>query len=308
MQSRTPNTVKSYFSSFKKWHVWTEKFAEVQSLPATEFHVALFLVNLIQIGESFAVIKKIFYAIKYFHSLGSWNDPCQSSLCLNMLEAAKRICSKTTTKKQPLLVDDLQKIFDLCNGLEGSLLDLRNLCLIVLSFVGFLRFSEVSALKKGNIAFFETHMTMFIERSKTDVYRDGNKLYIAKTGSDLCPVSILQFYLEKAKIISDDEYIFRQMSYLKSVNDYKLRSVNRPISYTTMREQLKLVLLKIGKKNVSEFSLHSLRSGGASAAANNGVRDRLFKRHGRWKSEKIKDGYVKDNIHSLLSVSLNLGL
>ena len=62
------------------------------------------------------------------------------------------------------------------------------------------------------------------------------------------------------------------------------------------------------KKNVSEFSLHSLPFGGASAAANNGVRDRLFKRHGRWKSEMIKDGYVKDNIHSLLSVSLNLGL
>ena len=53
---------------------------------------------------------------------------------------------------------------------------------------------------------------------------------------------------------------------------------------------------------------YSLRSGGVSAAANNGVRDPLFKRHGRWKSENIKDGYVKDNIHSLLSVSLNLGL
>ena len=33
------------------------------------------------------------------------------------------------------------------------------------------------------------------------------------------------------------------------------------------------------------FGLHSLRSGGASAAANAGVPDRLFKRHGRWRSE-----------------------
>ena len=56
------------------------------------------------------------------------------------------------------------------------------------------------------------------------------------------------------------------------------------------------------------FGLHSLRSGGASAAANNGISDRLFKRHGRWKSEKAKDGYIKDNITELLSVSLNLGL
>lgn len=31
------------------------------------------------------------------------------------------------------------------------------------------------------------------------------------------------------------------------------------------------------------FGTHFLRAGGATAAANNGVSDRLFKRHGRWK-------------------------
>ncbi|KAL5497418.1 hypothetical protein EMCRGX_G013885 [Ephydatia muelleri] len=42
--------------------------------------------------------------------------------------------------------------------------------------------------------------------------------------------------------------------------------------------------------------MHSLRAGGATAAANAGVPDRLFKRHGRWKSESAKDGYVKDSV------------
>ena len=54
--------------------------------------------------------------------------------------------------------------------------------------------------------------------------------------------------------------------------------------------------------------MHSLRSGGATAAANNGVKDRLFKRNGRWKTENVKDGYVKDDIKELLSVTLGLGL
>ena len=57
-----------------------------------------------------------------------------------------------------------------------------------------------------------------------------------------------------------------------------------------------------------DYGLHSLRAGGASAAANAQVSDRLFKRHGRWKSDKAKDGYIKDNILSLLSVSLSLGI
>ena len=64
---------------------------------------------------------------------------------------------------------------------------------------------------------------------------------------------------------------------------------------------------RIGLKK-KNFGLHSLRSGGATAAANEGVPDRLFKRHGRRKSENAKDGYVKDKLSALLSVSMNLGL
>ena len=57
-----------------------------------------------------------------------------------------------------------------------------------------------------------------------------------------------------------------------------------------------------------QFGMHSLRAGGATAAANAGVPDRLFKRHGRWRSESAKDGYVKDSVDSRLSVSKSLGI
>ena len=43
------------------------------------------------------------------------------------------------------------------------------------------------------------------------------------------------------------------------------------------------------------FGLHGLRSGSATAVADAGVNDGLFKRHGRCPSDKTKDGYVKDN-------------
>ena len=54
------------------------------------------------------------------------------------------------------------------------------------------------------------------------------------------------------------------------------------------------------------FGLHSLRAGGASAAANAGVSDWLFKSHGRWKTDQAKDGYIKDNSESLLLVLRSL--
>ena len=58
----------------------------------------------------------------------------------------------------------------------------------------------------------------------------------------------------------------------------------------------------------NNFGLHSLRAGGAINAANAGVSDRLLKKHGRWKTDKAKDGYVREDLKFLLSVSMNLGI
>ena len=80
----------------------------------------------------------------------------------------------------------------------------------------------------------------------------------------------------------------------------------KPLSYSRTREIVVEGLKKIGL-NLKQFGLHSLRAGGATSAANNGVPDRLFKHHRRWRSKTAEDGYVKDDLRSLLSVSLSLG-
>ena len=106
--------------------------------------------------------------------------------------------------------------------------------------------------------------------------------------------------------LDSNKFIFRALTFFKSSNSYSLRTPNKSLSYTSVRESLLSMVASIGLER-SQFGTHSLRSGGATAAANNGVNDRLFKRHGRWISEKAKDGYVKDSFDSLLSVSLSLG-
>ena len=80
----------------------------------------------------------------------------------------------------------------------------------------------------------------------------------------------------------------------------RLRSCGS-LSYTRLREHFlsKLSELSFDPK---QFGLHSLRSGGASAATNAGVPDRLFKCHGRWCSETAKDSYVKDSMTALMSI------
>ena len=69
--------------------------------------------------------------------------------------------------------------------------------------------------------------------------------------------------------------MFRKLSFHKKSDTYVLRKGSH-ISYTRTREILLENLRKIGLDS-SKFGLHSLRSGGASEAANCGlVCDRLF--------------------------------
>ena len=86
-------------------------------------------------------------------------------------------------------------------------------------------------------------------------------------------------------------YIFRSVTFLKKSNSFILRRNNDKLSYTRSRELIKKSLSELGL-DVKNFGLHSFRSGGVSAAAKH-VSDRLFKAHGRWRSESAKDGYVQ---------------
>ena len=52
--------------------------------------------------------------------------------------------------------------------------------LCVLSFMVFLKFSEVINLKNSDLILKETHLPIFIEKSKTDVYREGYWMHLSK--------------------------------------------------------------------------------------------------------------------------------
>ena len=57
------------------------------------------------------------------------------------------------------------------------------------------------------------------------------------------------------------------------------------------------------KAEAKSFGTRCMRVGGASAAAEFGVKDRLFQKHGRWVTERIKDKYVQEDLDARLEVS-----
>lgn len=69
-----------------------------------------------------------------------------------------------------------------------------------------------------------------------------------------------------------------------------------------MRELLKKKLKNLGCP-LADFSLHSPRVSGTTAAATAGVPDKVFKKQSCWKSRTAKDGHIKDSFHKRLLVT-----
>jgi len=79
------------------------------------------------------------------------------------------------------------------------------------------------------------------------------------------------------------------------------------LSYSWARELFIEKFKAIGL-DTKLYVLHSLRIGGASAAANHDLPDRVIKKHDRWRSDKTKDTYCRENIQHQLLVTLNMGI
>ena len=73
--------------------------------------------------------------------------------------------------------------------------DLRIAAISILGFRGFFRFNELTNIQPNHLPFYDDFVKIFVPKSKTNAYREGNCVYIAKLRGNYCPVSILRRYI-----------------------------------------------------------------------------------------------------------------
>ena len=100
-------------------------------------------------------------------------------------------------------------------------------------------------------------MDIFLEKSKTDQYRDGRKVVIAKGSTSACPVAMLKKYydltgLQLLDVKGEDGNLFLFRPMYRSKSTCKLIKKNKQLSYNRVR---KCVLEKL--KMIPEGWLHS---------------------------------------------------
>jgi integrase len=305
-QARAPTTNASYGLAYKRWVAWADQYPEISLLPAEPLHVGVYLSYLSRTAKSFASINLAVCAINWYHSLAGVPSPTKDILVNEILSGIKRQLAKPRAPKDPLLPEHIEKIFDSVN--VESLTDLRNTTLIVLGYYALLRFDEIRQIKISHITFHASHLEISVPKSKADQLRQGDTVVVARLGGPRCPVALTERYLSESALLSDseseDNFMFRRCLSVQG-KAYLTKKV-LAITYNSVREIIKSKVVQLGL-NPKDFSTHSMRSGGASAAANSNVGDRILQRHGRWATAGSRDRYVKDSLEKRLTVSQRLG-
>ena len=256
--------------------------------------------------KSKAAVEEAVNAVSWLQRLSGQNElVSQHPLVTSTVEGFQRLLAKPKVKKQPITPDILREIVGSLRQ-QPSLTELRLAAICLLAYAAFLRFDELRKLRGLDVKFQGDRMELHITSSKTDQYRQGATLLIARTRLPTCPVVMLERYIAAGKVdLCSGSKLFRGI--VSTKKGERLRP-SGSLSYTRMREIVRDKLRNLGYDH-KLFGLHSFRAGGATAAANApGISERHFKRHGRWKSDSAKDGYVEDSESSRLMVSKSLGI
>ena len=302
LKSRADSSVKKYLGAYRRWRAWAMAH-ELPTFPAKEHHVALCLQSIGQCLESKSSAEEAVNVLTWVHSLAGLDSPTDRAFVQATLQGLRRMWCKPVQKRKPITIEILADMVQDTNS-HPSLSNLRLTTFSLLAFAGFLRFDEAIYIS-CDVMVMKEMAKVSLPRSKTDQLRQGHEVLIARTSTPTCPVAMLECYMVAAEVtLTSDLYLFRGICKGKAGEKLRPRGC---LSYTTVRELFRKKLVDL-EHSPEGFGLHSLRARGASAAAQAGIPDRLFKQHGRWSSDSAKDGYIEDSKENCLSVSKNIGI
>ena len=303
-KARAPNTNKAYTASFNKWSTWAGKFPEVKVLPAAPSHIVLYLSELSQHAKNFATINQFISAISWMHAINGHVSPTNNVVVQEVINGIKRSLACPVAHKEPFTADNIKSFIAIMD--KSSLTDVRNTAMISIAFFAFLRVDELLHIRVKDVLMDSDHLQITLPMSKTDQLRQGSTVVVAKTGGPGCPVALLLLYLTMSNIkISklSKQFLFSRIIFKKGV--LQLFEPFKALSYSNIRDVVKKKAGQIGLKS-ELYSTHSMRAGGATAAAESGVSERIMQKHGRWACSSSKDRYVKDSLKKRLKLSANL--
>jgi integrase len=238
------------------------------------------------------------------HSTHGFNSPIKDPIVVEVIAGLKRMLAAPSSPKEPFTPENIKSIFNITN--KQSLTEIRNASLITLAYFAFLRVDELLHIQLKDITFFDSHLQLCIPKAKTDQLRQGTTVVVAKIKGNQCPVELLLLYIKVAKISLRSNltnYLFCRI--ILKRGKLELYEPGKAMTYSNVWDIVKSKASQLGL-DPRLYAMHSMRSGGATAAAGAGVTERLLQKHGRWACASSKDKYIKDDLSKRLRISQHL--
>lgn len=303
-QSIAPSTRLKYTALWRRWESYCRDVNAVP-LPAESSVFERFLANLAFDGSK-TNYSAAAAAIAWRHSVAGFESPAKLPRVVALMAGAKRMLAGPIIRKAPLSVALVRQLVDRSCSLQLSSIGKHNLIrfrfFILSAFYGFLRFSDFSVLRLRHFQFFVDYMSVTIPQSKCDQYRLGDTVAVARLSDtpDYCAVNAARRYFQLLRRASatDDSFVLQSVV----VGRDGALCLGRQASRAVLVNQLRRALVPL-VPDPSLYSLHSLRSGGATSAASvpSVSRDEL-KRHGRWASSAV-DSYIEPTLDCRLNIT-----
>ena len=214
-------------------------------------------------------------------------------------ETIKRLTPKSV-QKRPVTRDQLLKMVEAMKPEEDGT-EVRDICILVLLFIGFLRESEAMKLLFEDVSIMiqvedgtslGESLVLILRKSKTDKYSENATIVLAACpGHKLCPVMWVRKLLGWRY---PGTTLFTGMGGGKPMGS--------ALAVTKPNFIIKNWLKKIGVTDTSMYGSHSLRRGGCTAAMLAKVNLHTTKCHGRWKSDAVYL-YMVDDMEAKLNLT-----
>jgi len=226
------------------------------------------------------------------------------------LVGAEKFLGRPRVAKRPISPADLYQMYQLLHKSASgqlSLSDHRDILLCLMGVAGFFRGSELVILRIEDCRVERRGqrwwLRVFLHHSKGDLKKAGAVVYLTE-GSPGSPVSLVQLFQSYVQRLGRSTGVLFSAYVDKEVRE---KVLPRPICRNTVSFITKKMVRLLGWPD-KDVASHSLRRGGATAAAKSGVPERVITRQGRWSDRSLTvRRYIDEFEDALAQLALNMG-
>jgi hypothetical protein len=324
--ARAPTTLRQYAQPWAQFQAWVREnlpyIRSVYDVPGNLVALYLTHVRLCAAERNVgpAAVNTASSAIACFHQLAGRASPTDHPACALVRETAARTLLATKLLRDPIEVADMRALLAVFTHAGASLMDRMHATVAYVMFLGLLRYDDASKIlvHRDLMVVLPDRAELFIFKSKTDQTMDGFWVTLAALpGNPACPVLLLLQLLRAGGYVTMPAAGLDAGPLLRPVvrvgGNHRLAQVTapltspiQPLSGQRLRGRLQQLCNQAGVAKHVGSATHSLRIGGASAAAELHVSNQLIQAAGRWRSAQVQQHYMRESLRRRLAVSRQL--